>query len=339
LGVPPATARAGFVDPLHVPAQQSALAAHSLMQGVAPAGKRLVAIGARGHIVFSDDGGSRWQQAEVPLSVDLTAVHFPTAEKGWAVGHDGVVLHSSDGGQRWIKQLDGSQAAAITLAFYQRRADSGDTHALRLLPEAQRLVAEGADKPFLDVWFESERTGYVVGAFNLIFKTDDAGQTWEPWLHRIDNPKGYHLYGIRGSAEALYIAGEQGLVLRLDAARQRFMSVATPYQGSYFGLLAKPDLLLVYGLRGNAYRSRDGGRNWAKCDTGVSSGITGGTVLNDGRLVLVTQSGHVLVSRDDGASFAPVGIERPLPFHGVTQVSADAIAIAGLRGMRVERIH
>lgn len=339
LGVSPCVAHAespGFIDPLQTLALQSPLAATSVMQGVTRAGKRLVAVGQRGHIVFSDDAGGEWKQAEVPLASDLTAVHFPVPQKGWAVGHDGVVLHSGDGGHRWVKQLDGVQAAALALAYYRERAQGGDADMERMLQEAQRLQAEGADKPFLDVWFENERIGYVIGAFNLMLGTTDGGQTWAPWLHRIDNPRGLHLYGIRGAGPDLYIAGEQGLLLRLDPSRQRFKNVATPYKGSYFGTLVKPGLVLAYGLRGNAYRSQDRGRSWSRCDTGVSSGITGATVLDDGGLVLVTQTGQVLVSRDECATFSPVRIKDPAPFHGVAEVRPGVIAITGMRGVRVE---
>ena len=37
-----------------------------------------------------------------------------------------------------------------------------------MLREAEPFAAQGPDKPFLDVWFEDENKGFVVGAFNLI---------------------------------------------------------------------------------------------------------------------------------------------------------------------------
>ena len=52
-----AVAAEGFRDVLDNPARESAFAAKSLLNGVAAAGKRLVAVGQRGHIVYSDDGG------------------------------------------------------------------------------------------------------------------------------------------------------------------------------------------------------------------------------------------------------------------------------------------
>ena len=88
-------------DLLLLPAVKSPRATGSVLLDVTRAGQRLVAVGERGHVLYSDDNGQNWQQGAVPVSVTLTAVHFPGAQKGWAVGHDGVVLHSQDGGENW----------------------------------------------------------------------------------------------------------------------------------------------------------------------------------------------------------------------------------------------
>ena len=106
--------------------------------------------------------------------------------------------------------------------------------------EGQRLVEQGADKPLLDVWFANEQTGYVVGVFNLILRTEDGGQSWTPFQDRTDNPQGFHLNAIASTGDALYIAGEQGLLRKWDTASQRFAALQTPYQGSFFGVLGKP---------------------------------------------------------------------------------------------------
>ena len=79
-----------FVGPLDRPALASTLAPQSPMLAVAAAGNRLVAVGQRGHIVFSDDRGSTWKQAEVPVATDLVAVTFPTEKLGWAVEKSAV---------------------------------------------------------------------------------------------------------------------------------------------------------------------------------------------------------------------------------------------------------
>ena len=334
--VAPMASSQNFTDVLDQPAMTSTLAAQRLLQASAVAGKRWVAAGARGHIVYSDDLGASWHQAKVPVSADLTALHFANAREGWAVGHDGVVLHTRDSGASWELQLDGRRANALVLERVRNLPASTDPAVLEALKgEAERAAAEGPSRPFLDVWFANEREGFVVGAYNLIFHTSDGGHTWEPWVERTQNDRFYHLYGIRGSSDGVYIVGELGLALRLDPVSGRFIALQTPYEGSYFGLLTKPGLVLAYGMRGTAYRSRDGGQTWEAVDTGITASITASQVLPDGRLLLCSQAGDVLVSDDDGAHFHRVVVKAPMSYTGVA-VSGDAVILTGLRGVRVE---
>jgi len=329
----PSVCRAGYVDVLDTPAQTSALAAQRILNGAALAGNRVVVIGQRGHVLYSDDQGGTWTQASVPVSADLVAVHFPTATKGWAVGHSGVVLATTDGGKTWVKQLDGRAAAQAMLEYYEKHgADAA------LLGEAKRFADEGPDKPFLDVWFDDEKVGYVVGAFNLVFRTDDGGAHWVPWFDRTENPKRYHLYAVRRVGEDLYAAGEQGIVLKLDAKAQRFRAVRTPYDGTYFGITGKPGSVLAFGLRGNVYRSADGGASWQKVDTGIPVGLTGGAVTPDGRIVLVSQAGHTLVSSDSAATFVHLASEPPFPAAAVAAVGMNTLVVAGPRGVKTSHL-
>jgi len=291
----------GWHDVLDSPAVQSPLAARSLLNGLARAGTRIVAVGQRGHILYSDDAGKTWSQAEVPASSDLVAVHFPTAQAGWAVGHDGVVLHTNDAGRSWQRQRDG-------------RPDAADT-------------------PLLDVWFQDARTGYAVGAFGLILRTTDGGVHWQSLQDAVDNPKKLHLYSVRGIADTLYIAGEQGLLLKLDPASGRFRALELPYKGTLFGVTGNARAVLAYGLRGNVVRSTDSGATWQAVATGVPVGLTASAVDAQG-FILVSQTGHVLASRDDGASFAPIKIERPIPAAAVLS-AGGALVVAGPRGAQI----
>jgi photosystem II stability/assembly factor-like uncharacterized protein len=295
-----------FVDPLDVPARRSALAARGPLHAVTLAGSRLVAVGERGHVVWSDDRGATWTQADVPVSTDLTAVHFASAERGWAVGHGGVVLATRDGGRTWARQLD------------DRRI--------------------GPDASFLDVWFADERTGFAVGAFGLVVRTDDGGTTWAPWREHAENPRALHLYAISREAGEVWIAGEQGLLLKLDRAGRRFRAVRVPYGGTFFGVAGCGTAVLAYGLRGNVVRTTDGGASWRGVATGVEVALTGAAAIPGGRLALVSQAGHVLVSADCGESFLAHRPGRPLPSSAVAPAGAEALVVAGAGGARVETL-
>jgi photosystem II stability/assembly factor-like uncharacterized protein len=61
--------------------------------------------------------------------------------------------------------------------------------------------------------------------------------------------------------------------------------------------------VLAYGLRGNLYRSENGGVDWHKIASGTLAMLDGGTRWGEAGVVLVGLSGVVLVSRDGGRSF------------------------------------
>jgi photosystem II stability/assembly factor-like uncharacterized protein len=331
---------AKFVDPMDMPARPSPLASRNLLLAVAQVGARLVAVGQRGHIVYSDDQGASWKQGSVPVSSDLTAVSFPSASKGWAVGHDGVILHSGDRGLTWVKQLDGSAAVGAMVADLEKKLAvvPGNKDLQALLSEATRYREAGPDKPFLDVWFADEKTGYAVGAYNLLFHTSDGGEHWESWFDRTENPKLSHLNAIRGAGDQVYVVGERGLVLKLDKTTGRFVARPMTYAGSFFALAPTATSLTVFGMRGSAYRTSDDGRSWTRIEIGVQAGFSGATVLSDGRILAVSQAGEVLLSKDDGASYAIVKGVQPMAFAAVSPAGKNSIALTGTQGVRVERL-
>jgi photosystem II stability/assembly factor-like uncharacterized protein len=340
-----------FQDVLDTPALESPLAIKNLFNGVAVAGKRLICVGQRGHIVYSDDQGKKWTQANVPVSSDLVAVSFPSPQNGWAVGHDGIVLHSSNGGSSWTKQFDGRAAAQVMATHHKGWKNCASCHDKIKTPQGAPLGTEGAlmadvksfteqgpDKPFLDVWFENDTTGFIIGAYNLIFRTADGGKTWEPWFDRTENSKRFHLYSIRPVGQELYISGEQGLILKLDQKTGRFTAQKTPYNGSFFGVTGKSGAVVAFGLRGNVFRSANGGAAWQKIETGVQAGLTGATVTQDGKIVIVSQNGDVLISADDGASFKPVKMDQSIYATAVASIDKDSLLIAGIRGVLVKSL-
>lgn len=333
----PAAQAAGFVDVLAAPAQISPLASRSLLVAVTKAGKRFVAVGQRGHIVVSDDSGATWKQSPVPVSSDLTSAYFVDARQGWAAGHDGVILHTADGGDTWSIQLDGRKANDLLVAAMQRKAaaEPASEAAKSLLAEAKRYQAQGADKPFLDVWFADARQGYAVGAYNLIFRTDDGGVTWAPWFDRTDNPKFFNLYSIRPAARGLYVVGEGGLVLKLDSDAGRFRAVALPYNGSLFGVADAGDAVLVFGLRGSVFRSDDAGATWTRVDAGLFASAVASARTSDGATLLADAGGRIVRSVDGGRTFAPLTLTQTLPVAGIADAGDGKLALAGPRGVVV----
>ncbi|ROZ75051.1 hypothetical protein EEB15_16895 [Ramlibacter sp. WS9] len=287
------------------PALKARAPQRAVLLSAAQAGQRIVAVGERGIVVLSDDGGHRWRQARsVPVAVTLTAMRFVDPKLGWTVGHGGVVLHTADGGETWTRLIDGAALARIALEAAQERLRQApqDATAMRQLQAAQQLLEQGADKPLLDLWFADASHGFVVGAYGLLFETADGGRNWKSAMERLDNPKGLHLYAIRGRGTSIVLAGEQGLLARSDDGGRSFRNLPSPYTGSWFTLGLWPDgRLLAAGLRGNAFVSADQGQSWQRLDSPAPVSFVAALPLASGGVLLANQAGQVLSASAGGA--------------------------------------
>ncbi|NIF16895.1 YCF48-related protein [Pantoea sp. Cy-639] len=288
---------------------ESAKASQSLLIGASHAGSRLVVVGDRGHILFSDDQGKTWTQARVPTRQLLTAVFFLDDKRGWAVGHDAQILASNDGGATWSKQFED-------------------------------LAREA---PLLDVRFLDPQHGFAVGAYGALLETTDGGQHWQDVAERLDNPDQLHLNAITQVKDAgLFIVGEQGGMFRSADNGQTWSKLAGPYEGSLFGVIgtAQPRTVLAYGLRGNLFRSTDFGDSWQpvalQAERGpLEFGLAGATLLADGSLVLVGNGGSVLRSHDDGQTFSVHNRADRIALAGVSALSGGGLLLVGQGGVHL----
>ena len=99
------------------------------------------AVGAKGTIVATKDGGQTWEMQYKNDGQYFTGVFFIDENEGWVVGwHD--VLHTENGGDTWEEQY------------------------LPGFLDAEKL------------YFINPDTGWIVGTYKTIYKTVDGGETW-----------------------------------------------------------------------------------------------------------------------------------------------------------------
>jgi photosystem II stability/assembly factor-like uncharacterized protein len=359
------TAPAFAIDLLELPAVQSNAASRALLLDVVSRGEgSLAAAGTFGVIIISEDNGQSWTQATVPASVALTGIHFPTPELGWAVGHDGLILHSSDGGLNWEKQLDGHQLNEQIMAVAERiveqqRAqlealqaeEEPDEYAIEdaefMLDEAEFMLEGAMDdtsagpvRPLLDVWFQDENTGFVLGSYGMLLYTDNGGQTWELVSDNMDNPEAFHLNQIVPAPDGnLFIAGEYGYVYRSTDGGHSWDSLQPGYEGSFYGLVVVRDEaggyeLLAYGLRGNLFSSTDKGETWAPLDSGTTITLMSGALLSDGTVFLAGHGGVILTRAPGEQTFKTANNPDRRPISGLEQAGNGNVLLVGFGGVR-----
>jgi photosystem II stability/assembly factor-like uncharacterized protein len=335
----PSLGSPGFEDPLDHSARIVDRLDKRPMQAVTKAGERLVAVGSRGVIVVSSDGGKTWKQANVPVQSDLLAVYFPNPDTGWAVGHDGVVLRSDNGGDTWIKQLDGRIAADTFLNYYRTRADKGDAVANQALKQLEQNFKVPGALPYLDVWFKDVDEGYAVGSFGMLIATVDGGKTWTPWLDRIDNDQALNLNCIHGIGDEVFIAGERGQVFKLDRNKGRFRSTPTGYAGSFFGIAGNATTVLAFGLRGVAYRSSDHGSTWEAVRMPSEATISAGvTRPGDSAFVLVNSAGQILTGDSQAREFRLYEPSKHLRLTDVVPLTQNSVLVTAQTGIVAEEL-
>lgn len=294
-------------DPSVQAAESMKRANEALLLAVAEGDQRAIAVGERGHIVVSESRQDWRQIAEVPTRSTLTAV-AAVGNSAWAVGHDQVILHSSDGGLTWVRQR--------AQPFNEENLDD---------------PRNGA--PFLGVLFLDASTGFAVGAYGLMLRTDDAGENWrrlpitagseaaaalddasiadedsDEWTFseedlQLDAESDPHLNAIvRTGDGSLFVAAERGSAFRSTDNGTTWERIQLPYEGSMFGAIGYAGRrVLVFGLRGNALESDDLGDNWRVLDTGTELSLQGGAALGESGAVIVGNDGLVLVRGEDGA--------------------------------------
>jgi len=320
----------------------------SLMLDIAEGNQRAIMVGERGHILVSESRSDWRQIANVPTRSTLTAV-TAVGDHAWAVGHDGVILHSADGGLSWS---------------LQRREE--------WTPPAEddfdRDPRFGA--PLLDVYFTDENSGFAIGAYSLILRTQDGGASWtnvqlsdtgsqhaddavdasddeqdadQNWMFSdeeltLDEEDDPHLNGIvRTPSGMLFIVAERGSAFRSRDNGTSWERLTLPYDGSMFGILSLGEgRLLAYGLRGNVLESRDDGESWVPVETGTTLSLLGGAALPDGGAVIVGANGIVLHRIDADSPFSlstyeNANLETPI-LASVRPQGVRTFLVAGERG-------
>ncbi|MBT0587117.1 WD40/YVTN/BNR-like repeat-containing protein [Alteromonas oceanisediminis] len=245
--------------------------------------KATVVVGERGHVIVSTDGGSSYQQRQLPIVTTLTAVDLRD-DNIWVAGHDATIMHSADLGMNWEVQLHE--------------------------PDLQR--------PFLDILFFDDKHGVASGAYGLFYRTEDGGKTWQSEKHasllnpldleylneiRLEDEDFYeqelssilpHLNRLTRFDDRLYIAGEQGLLAVSDNKGRSWERFDVDYAGSFFDITpVTNDTIMAAGLRGTVYlKSVEG--TWQRVNSCTTSTLNTIVKSDNDTLVIVGNNGAVL---------------------------------------------
>ncbi len=234
------------------------------------------AVGDRGVIWQTSDGGESWSLQASGVSCPLRSISFLSDRVGWVAGggtvpftrHSyGVVLKTTDGGQTW-QPLVAPPAAVANLAAKQKSAmpaaAKSDAQPAAMLPRIRRIKFFSPDQGIAI----GEGTGAEPSG---AFATNDGGQSWRGLPGRISpgwltadflTPESGILVGAQGS-RALLVDGK--------IVASRFESLGI--RGLYEVALGKERTGWIAGDGGLVLRTANAGLVWQPPPTPLPDGI------------------------------------------------------------------
>lgn len=233
------------------------------------------ALGARGDLARTTDGGATWRQLRVATTADLRDVSFTTADDGYVLDQRGGLFRTQNGGQSWQTLDPGAGTPGSVLAL-------GGDIVLLAGPGVKRQVANGrfeqvSSRALRGGIADLDRAGGAIvafGATRAALSVND-GATWR----RVRTPS--RRVGRRRVTLEIrdldFVSPTRGFVL--DAARRLWSTRnrgRTWTQLSGLGTSAAQSLVMADAANGfvtlatfagdqsGAYvlRTSDGGRTW-----------------------------------------------------------------------------
>ena len=244
-----------------------------------------------------------------PTSAAVKAMMLDTARAGKrivAVGDHGIVL---------LSDTDGWE-------FRQARS----------VPVRSTLTA---------VWFVDEKTGWAVGHWGVVLRTDDGGESWT--IQRVDSSVDQPLFSVcfkdkdRGWAVGLWSL----MITTNDGGRSWNPLRLPPPPGggrgdrNLFKIFAnRYGSLFIAGEQGTVLRSYDGER-WTYLSTGYKGSFWAGISLSNGTILVGGLRGTIYRSADNGSSWRESKTELKSSITDFYEAGGKVVAV-GLDGVILE---
>lgn len=253
------------------------------------------AVGSRGTILATLDGGKTWQTKSQPTPDALRDIYFIDDENGWLLCEANVyelkgqadprtyLMQTTNGGESWKRiNIRGADVdARLVRAVFSRGGrgwafgEAGAIFTTRDSGASWTRLSSPTKHLLLGGDFVDEDRGWLVGAGATIIQTSDGGETWH--LSRLAQP------------------GQNAV---------RF--AATSFVDNRLGW--------AVGSGGTIYRTINGGRTWQQQNSGVASDLFDVKFLDAVEGWAVGAEGTIIYTNDGGLHWTveQSGTEHPL---------------------------
>ena len=287
------------------------------------------AVGDRGVIWHTADGGQAWKRQDSPVRCRLESVCFLTPQDGWIVGgaaipygsHSrGVVLRTRDGGQRWSVVCDAMLPRLLRIQMFDGRYGWAVGYRSNFFPVGVLRTEDGGRswstipgndmRSLLCGGFIGPQQGVVAGHDGHVAVVRENGVHKSQVPHQgLANVNQLKL----SSDHTGWLAGDGGLILRtgnggLNWEISESLPRATAQQVDFQAIAAREGHCWIAGSPGTIIlHTADAGKNWQVWRTGQRLAIRDLVFVSPLHGWAVGDLGMILRTSDGGATWERQG--------------------------------
>tara|TARA_R110001592_G_scaffold362351_1_gene675907 strand:- start:4950 stop:5954 length:1005 start_codon:yes stop_codon:yes gene_type:complete len=264
---------------------------------------------------------------------------------GFAVGSGGRIFRTDDGGRTWLLEANDNSLSLLGVSFSTSGAVAVGQFGAIVLRDSNgswRTVESGTSERIFNVDINSSGEVVAVGAFGLILRSTDRGETWArvspDWSEVFYDPDmrlgGFfepNVYGVKISESGrVWVVGELALVMMSEdsgltwAAKHAGGSSDEEVSSTLSAIDVRADgTAYAVGQEGYILKSVDQGHTWNTVKAATHQNLLGVTSLSSG-LVVAPGMRAILLSFDDGANWTTAdGLDVKTGWYGSVAISAE----------------
>lgn len=275
---------------------------------------------------------------KVPLAVEssISSICFINDSIGIACGTDGTILRSSDAGTNWDIYKDTIYKNLSKIESVNNQIFITGGHGLLVLSsdfgKTWSQIQTGVNNSLFNIKFADNNTGFIIGSKGTLLKTTNGGTKWK----QISVPSDKDLFGIfiNESYSELYIVGWGGQFLKssdLGNTWEINSTIGDNYKYLRSIDFTKDNKGFIVGGGGEIFKTVNGGKDWTKISTDVTSGLMKIYFVNNLKGYIVGNEGVVLFSDDSGDSWRSIN-KASAHLKDITANKPGKIFISGDNG-------
>ncbi|MCX6233165.1 MAG: YCF48-related protein [Bacteroidetes bacterium] len=276
------------------------------------------AVGIKGTIINTEDGGLTWNVRDSGSDIDFNSVFFIDSVHGWIVGDSGLILHTDNGGLEWEEQNSGYSHNLYALFFTDSSIGWIVGHNNLIIHTIDgginwetQYVYDHNDRFLHSVYFVTPMIGYVVGGLiseiqgGWIWDTNNGGETWNHSYGTLEEP----LYSVYFTDQNNgWAVGSKLLILHTDDGG---------YSWDQQHIITNPLLLtsvcfndsnngIAVGDNGMIFFTNDGGQNWGEQSEEFEINLHSIHYVNSQKAIAVGRDGQMTKTDDGGNSWKSI---------------------------------